>query len=69
MNPIIVDIYFIFAAAEHKTETASVTELQATIKSVSSELGDKVTELQRQDKLVRELQIQQVIGNISIILF
>ena len=61
MEPIIVDIYFILVAAEHKTETASVTELQATIKSVSSELGDKVTELQRQDKLVRELQIQQVI--------
>ena len=41
-------------------DTLSVQELHTTIRGVSSELGDKVAELQRQDRLVRDLQIQQV---------
>jgi len=45
--------------AEHKVDTLSVQELHTTIRGVSSELGDKVAELQRQDRLVRDLQIQQ----------
>merc|ERR1711874_432331 len=47
---------------EHKAETAAVSELQATIKAVSSELGDKVAEIQRQDKILRDLQNSQ--GNL-----
>ena len=50
----------IFSLAEHKTETAAIADLQAIIKAVSSELGDKVPELQRQDKLIRDYQVQQV---------
>ena len=47
-------------AAEHKAETGGVAELQTIIRSAAAELGDKVAELQRQDKLVRDLQAQQV---------
>ena len=46
--------------AEHKTETGLIADLQSTIRSVSNELGDRVAELQRQDKTVRDLQTQQV---------
>lgn len=49
---------------EHKAETAAVSELQATIKAVSSELGDKVAEIQRQDKILRDLQNSQVRSDI-----
>ena len=45
--------------AEHKADTASVQELHTTIRAVNTELGDKVAELQKQDRLVRDLQIQQ----------
>ena len=34
-------------------------ELHTTIRAVSTELGDKVAEIQNQDRLVRDLQIQQ----------
>ena len=37
-----------------------MAELQTIIRSAAAELGDKVAELQRQDKLVRDLQAQQV---------
>ena len=49
---------------EHKAETAAVSELQGTIKAVSSELGDKVAEIQRQDKILRDLQNSQVMSDI-----
>ena len=45
---------------EHKAETAAVAELQGTIKAVSPELGDKVGEVQKQDKIFRDLQNSQV---------
>ena len=48
-----------FPTAEHKTDTASVQEMHTTIRAVSTELGDKVAEIQKQDRLVRDLQIQQ----------
>ena len=35
-------------------------ELQVTIRGLSCELGERVGELQRLDKLYRELQTQQV---------
>ena len=38
-------------------------ELHATIRAVNTELGDKVAELQKQDRLVRDLQIQQASHN------
>ena len=47
-------------AAEHKTETAAIADLQTIIKGVSSELGDKVVEVQRLDKQIRDCQAQQV---------
>ena len=34
-------------------------ELHTTIRAVSTELGDRVAEIQKQDRLVRDLQIQQ----------
>ena len=37
-----------------------MAELQTIIRSAAAELGDKVAELQRQEKLVRDLQAQQV---------
>ena len=46
--------------AEHKTETAAMGELQATVKTLSSELADKVGEIQKQDKIVKDLQTSQV---------
>ena len=45
--------------ADHKTESGNISDLHTTIKSVSSELGDKVGELQKQDKIIRDLQTQQ----------
>ena len=48
-----------FSLAEHKVDTASVQDLHTTIRGVNTELGDKVAELQKQDRLVRDLQIQQ----------
>ena len=45
---------------EHKAETAAGAELQGTIKAVSPELGDKVGEVQKQDKIFRDLQNSQV---------
>ena len=47
-------------SAEHKAETAAIAELQKTMKAVSSELGDKVGEIQKQDKVFRDLQNSQV---------
>ena len=35
-------------------------ELQGTVKTLSSELGDKVGEIQKQDKIVKDLQTSQV---------
>ena len=38
-------------------------ELQATVKTLSTELGEKIGEIQKQDKTVRDLQTSQVKGN------
>jgi len=46
-------------AAEHKAETAAMGELQGTLKALSSELGDKVADIQKQDKTVKDLQTSQ----------
>ena len=40
-------------------------ELHTTIRAVSTELGDKVAEIQKQDRLVRDLQIQQAILDVA----
>ena len=45
---------------DQKVETVAVCELQVTIRGLSCELGERVGELQRLDKLYRELQTQQV---------
>jgi len=44
---------------EHKTETASVTELISKIKAEAPEISDRVDQLQRMDKSVKELLAQQ----------
>jgi len=44
---------------DQKAETAAIAELQTIIKGVNMELGDKVGELQKQDKVFRDLQAQQ----------
>ena len=56
-----------FPTVEHKTDTASVQELHTTIRAVSTELGDKVAEIQKQDRLVRDLQIQQAILDVALL--
>ena len=38
-------------------------ELQATVKTLSTELGEKIGEIQKQDKTVRDLQTSQVKGH------
>jgi len=45
--------------ADQKTETQAVAELQAIIKAVNADLGEKVGELQRLDKVFREQQTLQ----------
>lgn len=45
---------------DHKTESGAISDLQALIKSVNPDLAEKVSELQRVDKTLRELQAQQV---------
>lgn len=44
---------------DQKAETAAIAELQAIIRGVNMDLGDKVGELQKQDKAFRDLQAQQ----------
>lgn len=45
--------------AEQKNESTAIGELQTTIKNINADLGDKVGELQRCDKIFREFQGQQ----------
>ena len=45
---------------DQKAETAAIAELQTIIRGVNMDLGDKVGELQKQDKVFRDLQTQQV---------
>jgi len=44
---------------DQKAETAAISEISQTIRSVSAELGDKVEHLQRMDKQFRDYQAQQ----------
>lgn len=44
---------------DQKAETTAVADLQATIKAVNPDLGEKVSELQRLDKVFREQQTIQ----------
>jgi len=46
-------------SADHKSETTGISELQITIKNVNPDLGEKVGELQRFDKIYRDHQGQQ----------
>ena len=46
---------------DQKAETAAIAELAITIKADSPELGEKVDQLQKQDKIFRDLQTQQVL--------
>jgi len=46
---------------DQKAETAAVAELQSIIRAVNVDLGEKVGELQKQDKTFRDLQAQQAI--------
>ena len=48
-------------AGDQKAETAAIAELAMTIKADSPELGEKVDQLQKQDKVFRDLQTQQVL--------
>ena len=47
-------------SGDQKAETAAIAELQSIIRGVNMDLGDKVGELQKQDKMFRDLQAQQV---------
>ena len=47
-------------SGDQKAETAAIAELQAIIRGVNMDLGDKGGELQKQDKAFRDLQAQQV---------
>ncbi|XP_023344065.1 dolichyl-diphosphooligosaccharide--protein glycosyltransferase subunit 1 [Eurytemora carolleeae] len=44
--------------AEQKTESNAIGDLQNTIKNINADLGEKVNELQRNDKIFREFQGQ-----------
>merc|ERR1712083_588018 len=44
---------------DQKAETAAIAEMQSIIRGVNMDLGDKVGELQKQDKMFRDLQAQQ----------
>ena len=46
---------------DQKAETAAIAELAITIKADSPDLGEKVDQLQKQDKVFRDLQTQQVL--------
>jgi len=46
---------------DHKNETTGISELQVTIKNVNPDLGDKVGELQRLDKIYRDHQASQAV--------
>jgi len=46
-------------STDHKSETTGISELQITIKNVNPDLGEKVGELQRLDKIYRDHQGQQ----------
>ena len=48
-------------AGDQKAETAAIAELAITIKADSPDLGEKVDQLQKQDKVFRDLQTQQVL--------
>jgi len=48
-------------AADAKTETTAIAELQTTIKNVNPDLGEKVSELQRNDKIYRDHQAAQAV--------
>ena len=52
--------YEIHYLGDQKAETAAIAELQSIIRGVNTDLGDKVGELQKQDKMFRDLQAQQV---------
>ena len=54
-------------AGDQKAETAAIAELAITIKAESPELGEKVDQLQKQDKVFRDLQTQQVMIMTSMI--
>ena len=47
-------------AGDQKAETAAIAELAITIKADRPDLGEKVDQRQKQDKVFRELQTQQV---------
>lgn len=47
-------------SGDHKTESTAISDLQAAIKAVNPDLAEKVSELQRVDKILRDLQVQQV---------
>jgi len=44
---------------DQKAETAAVTEMSVTIRANNPDLGEKVDQLQKQDKVIRDLQTQQ----------
>ena len=48
-------------SGDQKAETAAIAELAITIKADSPDLGEKVDQLQKQDKVFRDLQTQQVL--------
>ncbi len=47
-------------SSDHKAESAAISDLQAVIKAVNPDLAEKVSELQRVDKILRDFQAQQV---------
>ena len=56
-------------SGDQKAETAAIAELAITIKADSPDLGEKVDQLQKQDKVFRDLQTQQVLFDTLRVLF
>ena len=55
-------------SGDQKAETAAIAELAITIKADSPDLGEKVDQLQKQDKVFRDLQTQQVFDTLVLFL-
>ena len=45
-------------AGDHKNESQAISELLTTVKTINPDLGDKINEIQRLDRVYRDLQVQ-----------
>jgi len=46
-------------AGDHKNESQAISELLTTVKTINPDLGDKINEIQRLDRVYRDFQVQQ----------